>query len=92
MNKRTEAPAGEPLIHSFHTDQLPEEHRWANRSVACGCCGAMVHAFNNECMQVWVEWGDWVLCWDCFLPVATHELDWTDFRDKANKHAAVVDG
>jgi len=56
----------EPQIHSFETDCLPEEHPLARISVGCGHCGAMVHAFNNECMKEWVEWANSILCLECF--------------------------
>ena len=56
----------EPIIHSFNTDCLPEEHPWVRKTVSCGRCGEMVHAFNNECMQVWVELEQRALCIDCF--------------------------
>lgn len=52
----------EPLIHSFNTDGLPEEHPWARKTVMCGRCNTMLHAFNNECMTDWVEWKGYALC------------------------------
>ena len=45
----------EPLIHSHITDGLPDEHTLAFSSVYCENCEVMVHAFNNECMQTWIE-------------------------------------
>lgn len=56
----------EPQIHSFNTDCLPEAHPWARKTVVCGRCGGMVHAFNNECMRPWVEFGEQALCMTCF--------------------------
>lgn len=62
----------EPQIHSFESDRLPETHPWACRSVGCGHCQVMVHAFNNECLQPWVEKVSndgqyrWALCMECF--------------------------
>lgn len=49
----------EPQIHSHITDALPEDHPLADQSVYCDeeNCGEMLHAFNNECMQTWVETG-----------------------------------
>lgn len=52
----------EPLIHSFVTDCLPDDHPWAHKTVMCGRCNEMVHAFNNECMAEWVEWQGHALC------------------------------
>jgi hypothetical protein len=56
----------EPQIHSFNTDVLPGEHSWAVKTVMCGRCNSMVHAFNNECMQPWVEFDGRALCMPCF--------------------------
>ena len=61
----------EPLIWSGRTDQLPEQHVLAYTTLYCPGCGAMLHAMNNENMQVWVEVpqldgaSDW-LCLQCF--------------------------
>ena len=57
----------EPKYHSYITDGLPKEHRFAFESIYCSLCGNMVHAFNNECMCPWFEFanGD-VICVDCF--------------------------
>lgn len=56
----------EPKIHSHIEDGLPEEHPLALESVTCARCGVMVHAFNNECMQTWVESGVGNFCLSCF--------------------------
>jgi hypothetical protein len=45
----------EPLIHSHRADGLPIKHELASKDVGCARCGVLVHAFNNECMQTWVE-------------------------------------
>ena len=51
----------EPRIHSHLTDELPEDYKGLNdkvepyKSIDCDCCDVMVHAFNNECMQTWIE-------------------------------------
>lgn len=47
----------EPLIHSHITDVLPDDHPLATSNVYCSApyCGEMLHAFNNECMQTWIE-------------------------------------
>jgi hypothetical protein len=45
----------EPLLHTDMADILPEEHPLAHENVHCDACGEMLHAFNNECMQAWVE-------------------------------------
>jgi hypothetical protein len=59
----------EPLIHSHITDGLPDDHPMANEVVDCKMCGVMVHAFNNECMQTWVESGQGNYCLGCFVEV-----------------------
>lgn len=56
----------EPQIHSFNTDHLLDDHPWARKTVSCGRCREMVHAFNNECMQPWVEHDGRALCMKCF--------------------------
>ena len=56
----------EPKIHSHITDCLPDGHPLANKTVYCDSCGAMVHAFNNECMQTWVEFDFGNFCIRCF--------------------------
>lgn len=75
----------EPLIHSFITDCLPEDHPWAHKTVMCGYCGEMVHAFNNECMQPWIEWRSLALCFSCFVPAFRVGLSYKDFRITAPK-------
>lgn len=59
----------EPLIHSHITDVLPDNHPLANKQVHCERCRALVHAFNNECMQTWLETGQGNYCILCFLDV-----------------------
>ena len=61
----------EPLIHSHITDVLPDSHPLAFESVFCKTCGEMVHAFNNECMQTWVESGAGSHCIGCFATDAS---------------------
>jgi hypothetical protein len=56
----------EPVIHSHITDVLPDNHLQAFQNVCCGNCGVLVHAFNNECMQTWVETGRGAFCLRCF--------------------------
>lgn len=51
----------EPRIHSHLIDVLPDDYKGLNdkvdpdKSIDCDCCGVIVHAFNNECMQTWIE-------------------------------------
>ena len=45
----------EPILHTGDADVLAEIHPLAHESVFCARCDEMVHAFNNECMQDWVE-------------------------------------
>lgn len=81
----------EPLIHSHHTDVLPEDHPSAYKNVRCGRCQRMVHAANNECMTTWIEWAPHVLCGECAAPlIAEGVLRFGDFAAAAN--AAVEQG
>lgn len=57
----------EPRIHSYITDELPEEHPLAHKATYCIHCAAMLHASNNECMLTWVETGKGNHCLDCFV-------------------------
>jgi hypothetical protein len=57
----------EPLIHSGITDLLPDDHPLAYTSISCQQCGGLLHAFNNECMQTWVETGKGNFCLSCFV-------------------------
>ena len=60
---------GEPLVHSNHTDGLNDAHPLAWQCVHCQHCNMMVHADNNECMTTWLEWGKYVLCARCIIPL-----------------------
>lgn len=71
----------EPLIHSHESDCLPDNHRLANSSVYCSLCKMMVHAFNNECMAMWVETGLGNYCIDCFYAEVTR-ADYSGFYQK----------
>jgi hypothetical protein len=77
-------PLREPLIHSEITDELPDEHPLAYTTVECARCGVMVHAFNNECMDTWVETGQGNYCLGCFAQLfgaADEPSDWA-LRDE----------
>jgi hypothetical protein len=78
----------EPVVHNFNADCLPEEHPWAHKTVLCGHCGQMVHAFNNECMQPWVEWNGKVLCADC---TQSNSGSFDAFNALASCHTSVHD-
>ena len=65
----------EPVFHSYITDALPVSHAWATETVDCEACGVMVHAFNNECMQPWMETGAGPYCFPCFVAL------WNDVHD-----------
>jgi hypothetical protein len=65
----------EPKIHSHITDCLPDQHPMANEQVVCRKCGVLVHAFNNECMQTWVETGRGALCIKCFATTCGEVLE-----------------
>ena len=65
----------EPLIHSHITDELPDDHPLAQKSVYCSRCLVMLHAVNNECMQTWFETEYGNFCTKCFkLPSAIESL------------------
>ena len=65
----------EPHIHSHIEDCLPETHPLACETVLCKNCGAMVHAFNNECMQTWIETGNGEYCLRCFNDIGGEVLE-----------------
>lgn len=71
----------EPRIHSHITDVLPDDHPLAHEQVECGKCGVLVHAFNNECMQTWVETGCGPFCLRCFAATRGEVLDDGDGLD-----------
>ena len=66
----------EPQIHSHITDELPSDHPLVNEQVTCDhpACQELIHAFNNECMQTWVETGQGNFCIECFSRYATKVL------------------
>lgn len=57
----------EPVLHSYVTDGLPEDHPLAWESVYCLSCQAMVHSIPNECMRPWFETGRGPRCFECFV-------------------------
>jgi hypothetical protein len=57
---------GDPVFHGRLSDGLPETHPLANETVSCVRCNRMVHAWNNEMMEPWVEFQWKALCWPCF--------------------------
>ena len=60
----------EPVIHSHITDELPEDHPLAYKQLYCDKCpDTLVHAFNNECMQTWVETRSGNYCLKCFSEI-----------------------
>lgn len=67
----------EPRIHSHITDCLPECHKLAREDIFCDNkqCNAMVHCFNNECMNPWVETGIGNFCFECFIEMRILALD-----------------
>jgi hypothetical protein len=74
-------PDTDPVIHSHHTDVLPEDHPKAYVGASCLRCRTLVHASNNECMTTWIEWGEAVLCGECFMPLlADGVLAWAQFE------------
>jgi hypothetical protein len=82
----------EPLIHSFNTDCLPDEHPWAHRTVICGLCGVMVHARNNKCMQEWVEWGGFAVCMCHAAAVFSAGVDFDRFKQLTILFTCISDG
>lgn len=57
----------EPVLHSYVTDGLPEDHPLAWESVVCLSCPALVHSIPNECMRPWFETGRGPRCFQCFV-------------------------
>jgi hypothetical protein len=45
----------------------------------------MVHAFNNECMEEWVEWNGYALCMLHAALVFTESVDFNLFKEAASK-------
>ncbi len=68
----------EPNIWSHLTDELPSDHPLAREQVYCRRCRALVHAFNNECMQTWVETGKGPYCLACFAAEGGEVLEERD--------------
>lgn len=71
----------DPVLHSHVEDVLPDDHSLAWQSVYCDGegCEKMLHAFNNECMQTWIETGKGNFCVACFAKVdevCALENDW----------------
>jgi hypothetical protein len=56
----------EPLLHTFLTDCLPDDHPWARTRVRCVQCDKVVHDVPNEVMDDWVETGIGPVCFTCF--------------------------
>ena len=59
----------DPKLHSHIEDTLPDDHPLAFESVECLTCHVLVHAFNNECMQTWIETGQGNFCVACFANI-----------------------
>jgi hypothetical protein len=79
-------PSDEPVIHSHHTDVLPDSDARAFATVYCDRCGHMVHASNNECMTTWIEWGPHVLCGGCAAPlIADGVLEFHEWVERAKQ-------
>lgn len=72
-------------VHTFDTDSLPDEHPWAHKTVMCGRCASMVHAFNNECMQEWAAYGTRALCAACFMKWLNDDSSLDRFVEFASK-------
>lgn len=72
----------EPKIHSHIEDMLPDDHHLACEDVECKGCGDMVHAFNNECMETWVETGLGNFCLGCFIKLVTEQDAFKVLRDE----------
>ena len=64
----------EPKIHSHIEDVLPGDHPLAYEVVCCESCKVMVHAFNNECMQTWIETGNGNFCVPCFFSTVDQKV------------------
>ena len=57
----------EPKIHSYLTEKLPEDHKWAYEALNCPKCNGYVHISYNDCVMSWVEIGDRWICLRCFF-------------------------
>ena len=66
----------EPEIHSHITDELPNNHKWAQEQLYCKICIVTIHAGNNECMQTWVETGNGNYCLKCWVKELQMEEQW----------------
>ena len=55
----------EPVLHTFVTDVLPDDHPLAWETVYCIEHGGMVHHCINENMQPWAETEDGPMCLHC---------------------------
>lgn len=75
MSQEPTRYAGEPLIHSHVTDELPDEHPLAHRCIYCLGCQEMVHCENNECMTTWVECNAGAYCLQCFAKALAKTSD-----------------
>jgi len=64
--------SNEPRIHSHIDDVLEKEHPLSEKQVHCKKCKVLVHAFNNECMQTWIETGSGNYCLKCFANIESH--------------------
>lgn len=69
----------EPRIHGT-LDELPGNHPFVLKSSSLYCenCNEMIWAFNNECMQTWVESGKGNFCITCFAILIV------EYEDKMN--------
>src|SRR6185295_17182832 len=62
----------DPVIH-WAIDSLPDIHENAFETLYCKKCNSMIHAFNNEVVQPWVESGEGNYCVKCFSDVINNE-------------------
>lgn len=62
----------EPRIHSYITDELPNDHPLAHKSVDCDECNLTLHESTNECINPWAETGKGNYCLKCFSDIDQH--------------------
>jgi hypothetical protein len=68
-------PRRDPIMHTHVSDKLDDTHPLAFHSIECRRCHETLHAFNNECMQTWVETGKGNYCIFCFVAQTGASVD-----------------
>lgn len=58
----------------YWEDCLPDDDPRCNDSLKCYACQGLVHAFNNETMQPWLDTPKGPVCLDCLVAI-WHKFD-----------------